>query len=125
MENVEENILLKKKEVIDRLAVPTMEGYTFIPLNVIYFLKASGNYTEIMHIDGNVMKKTVASKRLGYFDDILAHSPFLRIHDSYMVNLTKAIKYFKGKDGSIQLSNGQYLPVSRNKKELLFTVFGI
>lgn len=125
MYNQGDGIIFKKKEMIDRLAIPTMEGYIFIPLNIIYYLKASGNYTEIMYVDGDSMKKTIASKRLGYFDEVLNYSPFLRIHDSYIVNLTKAIKYFKGKDGSIQLTNGQYLPVSRNRKKMLFTVFGM
>ncbi|MDR1402568.1 MAG: LytTR family transcriptional regulator [Tannerellaceae bacterium] len=125
MKTVETNALIQKKELINRIAIPTMEGYVFIPMNAIYYLKAAGNYTYIIYVTDETMKKMTASKKIGYFEEVLKDSSFLRIHDSYIANLTKAVKYFKGKDGSIQLVNGDYLPVSRTRKDELFSVFGI
>jgi two-component system LytT family response regulator len=125
MKTSDDNVLIQKKELINQLAIPTMEGYIFIPMNAIYYLKAAGNYTYIIYVIDGSMKKMTASKKIGYFEEALKDSPFLRIHDSYIANLTKAIKYFKGKDGSIQLVNGEYLPVSRTRKDGLFSVFGL
>ena len=110
--------------------VPVMGGYDLIPLNTLIYLKADGNYSELYHITENeekkVMSKTISSKGLKFFEEKLPTPPFMRIHDSYIVNLTKVIKYAReGKEGRVVLYNGKSLVVSRTHKNRLLVAFGL
>jgi two-component system LytT family response regulator len=110
--------------------VPIMGGFDLIPLNNLLYLLADGNYTELHHItekEGKkVMTQTVSSKGLKYFEEKLSAFPFMRIHDSYIVNLTKVIKYAReGKEGRVVLYTGKSLVVSRTRKNRLLAAFGL
>ncbi|MDR2585981.1 MAG: LytTR family transcriptional regulator [Prevotellaceae bacterium] len=110
--------------------VPVMGGYDLIPQNTILYLRADGNYTELHHItekdDKKVMTKTLSSKGLKFFEEKLSMYSFMRIHDSYIVNLTKIIKYTReGKEGRVVLYNGKSLVVSRTRKNQLLAAFGL
>ena len=110
--------------------VPVIGGFDLIPLHTLIYLKADGNYTELNHIiekEGNKsMSQTLSSKGLKYFEDKLSIYPFMRIHDSYIVNLTKIIKYVReGKEGRVVLYNGKSLVVSRTRKNQLLAAFGL
>lgn len=110
--------------------VPVIGGYDLIPLHTLIYLKADGNYTELYHIiekDGKqLMTKTLSGKGLKFFEEKLAKYPFMRIHDSFMVNLTKVVKYAReGKEGRVVLYNGKSLIVSRTRKNQLLAAFGL
>ena len=115
---------------VPKLGIPVIKGFEFIPHDTLYYLKASGNYTVLSHIvqeEGSVrMKDTLSSKGLAYFEDKLSKCPFIRIHDSYIVNLTKITKYTReGKDGRVVLDTGKSLVVSRTRKHQLLIAFGL
>jgi len=110
--------------------VPSTGGFDLIPLQSLIYLKADGSYTELYHIvekDGTkLMNKTVSSKGLKFFEEKLTSPPFMRIHDSYIVNLTKVVRYAReGKEGRIVLYTGKSLVVSRTRKNQLLTAFGL
>lgn len=110
--------------------VPITGGFDLIPLNMLLYLRADGNYTELYHIEEKegtkVMTKTLSSKGLKYFEEKLSAYPFMRIHDSYIVNLTKIIKYAnEGKEGRVVLYTGKSLAVSRTRKNQLLSAFGL
>jgi len=110
--------------------VPVVGGFDLIPLHTLIFLKADGNYTELHHItekEGKkVLTKTLSSKGLKFFEEKLTGYPFMRIHDSYIVNLTKINKYVReGKEGRVVLYNGKSLVVSRTRKNQLLSAFGL
>jgi two-component system LytT family response regulator len=44
---------------------------------------------------------------------------FLRVHHSYLVNLDEIKKYLRGEGGTVLMSDGSSVDVSRSKKELL------
>jgi|GEM_PF-2945372 len=110
--------------------VPITGGFDLIPLHTILYLKADGNYTELYHIIEDEGKKmmttTISSKGLKFFEEKLPSPPFMRIHDSHIVNLTKIIKYAReGKEGRVVLYNGKSLVVSRTRKNPLLAAFGL
>jgi two-component system LytT family response regulator len=110
--------------------VPIHGGFDLIPLSTLLYLKADGNYTELHHIvekEGvKQITKTVSSRGLLFFEERLSPYPFMRIHDSFIVNLTKVVKYAReGKDGRVVLYNGKSLVVSRTRKNRLLAAFGI
>jgi two-component system LytT family response regulator len=49
---------------------------------------------------------------------LLKHAGFARIHKSFLVNLLHIKEYLRGEGGSVILSNGKELEVSRRKKEM-------
>jgi two-component system LytT family response regulator len=104
----------------DKLVVPTLDGFQLTTISGIIYCRANGNYTEIILPDN---KKLTSSYTLGHFDDILVHHSFLRIHRSYMVNLHQVSGYKKGEGGSVVMSNGDELDVSRANKDLFLQRF--
>jgi two-component system LytT family response regulator len=62
----------------------------------------------------------VVSKSLGDFEKVLDPQKFVRIHNSYIVNVNEIKKYIRGDGGIVELLGGIQLPVSRiNKPKLL------
>ncbi len=69
--------------------------------------------------------KKVASKNLGYYEEIIAPNGFIRIHNYYVVNCSKIKKYIKAKTGLIELTNGARLEVSNKRKDDLFKILNL
>jgi two-component system LytT family response regulator len=97
-----------------KLALPTSEGLTFIRVNDVLYLKASGNYTEIFMHDG---QKYLVSRHLKEYDDLLADQNFFRIHHSSLINLNYIKNYVRGDGGYVVMSDNVTLDVSRRKKD--------
>lgn len=97
-----------------KLALPTAEGLFFVKVSSIVYCEASSNYTEIFTDDG---KKHIVSRTLKEYDEMLSDHNFFRIHNSYLINLNAVNKYIRGEGGSVVMSNGRSLDVSKRKKE--------
>ena len=116
----QDELIAIKRKLVEKLSISTMEGFSLIRLNEILYLEADGNYT-VMHLTNG--KKVVSTKNLGYFEKILMHEPFLRIHNSRIVNLTKVVRYLRAENGYVILETGQPLSVSRSKRDELLAFF--
>jgi two-component system LytT family response regulator len=103
-----------------RLAVPTLEGISFFDLSDIVFLKADSNYTSIHFLHRTPL---LASRTLGDFEEMLPSEMFFRPHNSYLVNLQHVSRYLKGDGGQVEMSNGEYVDVSRRRKEEFLRIF--
>jgi two-component system LytT family response regulator len=99
-----------------RIALPTMEGLQIISVGTIIFCSSSSNYTILTLKD---KQKLTVSKTLKEIEEMLEEHRFLRIHHSYLVNLDEIKKYFRGEGGTVLMSDGSSVDVSRAKKELL------
>ncbi len=104
----------------DKLVIPTQEGFLLTSISSILYCKANGNYTEII-LDQN--KKLISSYTLGHFNDILTTHNFIRIHRSYLINPHKITGYKRSEGGSVVMSNGEELDVSRANKDVLLQLF--
>ena len=49
---------------------------------------------------------------------VLEVSSFLRIHKSFLINLLHVREYERGEGGTVIMSNGMEIEVSRRKKDL-------
>jgi len=104
-----------------KLAVPTTEGFEFIPVEKLVHCEASGNYTHFYLRDG---KKVIASRTLKDIEEQL--KPFLhfvRVHHSFVVNLNHINKYVRGEGGHLIMSDGSAVAVSRSRKDALLKWF--
>lgn len=119
-ELLQQNIEHPKKQ-LNKLAIPTLEGLLFFDINDIIHLEANSNYTFI-HFLGK--PKITASKTLKEFEEILPENIFFRTHHSHLINLNYIKRYIKGDGGQIELQNGNYVDVSRRKKEEFLKAIG-
>ena len=106
--NLHTNILLNK------IAIPTLEGLLFYNIADIIHLEANRNYT-IIYFTNDV--KLIASKTLKDFEELLPTDIFIRIHHSHLINLNFIKRYIKGDGGQIELHDGRVVDVARRKKE--------
>lgn len=119
------NNLLENTKTIavqQKIAVPSKEGYHFIPVDKIIYCKAKGSYTELTLEDNT---KLVLSKSLGETQAILPSELFERIHHSALVNLLYIDQYKKIHGFCIVMKNGDELSVSKSKKEQLLIRLGV
>ena len=101
---------------VQRIALPTMQGLEFVPVESIIHCSSSNNYTEFFLAD---KKRLLVSRTLKEVEDMLADHSFLRVHNSHIVNLNSITRYVKGEGGYLVMSDGSTVDVSRSRKELL------
>jgi two-component system, LytTR family, response regulator len=99
-----------------RIALPTMEGLQIIPTESIISCASSSNYT-ILSLKEN--QRLIVSRTLKEIEEMLEPYSFMRVHHSYLVNVVEIRKYIRGEGGSLIMSDGTAIDVSRSKKELL------
>lgn len=116
----DKRILENKHRKFQKVSIPTQLGFELVSLSEIVFLEGSGSYT-IFHLEGN--KQHIATKNIGFYEVELQEDPFLRIHQSYMVNVNKVKRYVKADNGYVVLNSGKPIRVSRSKKEELLDFF--
>jgi two-component system LytT family response regulator len=101
-----------------RLCLPTLKGFTIVRLEEIVYCEAQRSYT-IFRLVNN--KSIMISKPLFDYDRLLADTVFLRIHKSFLINLLHVKEYIRGEGGTVVMSNGMEIEVSRRKKELFLS----
>ena len=113
-------ILLQKinqpATAVQRIALPTMQGLEFVPVNSIISCSSSNNYTEFFLAD---KKRLLVSRTLKEIEDMLADHLFLRVHNSHVVNLNAILRYIKGEGGYLVMTDDSKVDVSRGRKEML------
>ena len=97
-----------------RLCLPTQKGFTIVKLEEIIYCEAQRSYT-IFRLINN--KSIIISKPLFDYDKLLADTIFLRVHKSFLINLMHVKEYMRGEGGTVVMSNGMEVEISRRKKE--------
>ena len=93
-----------------------MEGFQFLATDLIISCESHSNYTHLFLKD---KRKIIASRNLKEIEEILEDYPFIRIHNSYLVNINEVEKYIKGEGGYLIMSDGSSIAVAKSRKELL------
>lgn len=119
LETLEHN--LQSLHTLNKLAIPTLEGYLFFDISHIVHLEAQSNYTAIYFTD---YPKLIASRTLKDFEDLLPPDVFFRPHHSHIINLNYIKRYIKGDGGQIEMQNGNFVTVARRKKEEFLKTIG-
>jgi len=107
---------------LHKLAIPALEGLFFYDINEVVHLEANSNYTNIYFSNKT---KIVASKTLKEFEELLPEEFFFRTHHSHIINLNYIKRYIKGDGGQIEMQNGNYVDVSRRKKDEFLKIIGL
>jgi two-component system LytT family response regulator len=106
-----------------RVVVKNAGTIKIIPTNDIHYIEADDDYVKISTSDGVYQK----NKTMTFFENNLSAEQFIRIHRSYIINLTQVNKIeLKEKDSYVvQLKNNIWLPVSKTGHAKLKASLGI
>ena len=109
-----ETILLSfnSNAIHKKITLNTDGKLVFLDSDEIIYAESDGNYSTIYLTGG---QKIVLTKKLKEVNELLPNDSFFRIHNSYIINLTK-IKEFIKTDGYVILKPHHKIPVSRQKK---------
>lgn len=102
---------LSKNKIIK---IPTLAGIDFIEANKIIYVKAFGTYCEVFC---NNNYQLIMTKSIKEVLDIFKTGYFFRSHRSYVINISHIKRYIYSNSGTIVMSNGEEIPLSRRKKE--------
>lgn len=105
-----------------RLSIPCKNELNIIKMDTIIYLKADGKYTIFGLICG---RELLSSLNIGYFEKILSSERFLRVHNTYLINLDYIQKIVKGEGYYCVMVNNLSVPVSRRKYQPLREALGI
>jgi two-component system LytT family response regulator len=119
------DILLSKLENkgvnLQKIALPTLDGFELVPVANILRCESDSNYTNVHLKTG---RKIMVSRTLKEIEELLEGPSFLRVHHSHLVNLNEITRYVRGEGGYVILSDNSSISVSRNRKEAFLQRFG-
>lgn len=118
--NTINNDIELSKPYLDKVTLPTSNGYKWIKLSNILYCQADVNYCKLFFLDGSTF---TVSKTLKHIEQLLPDQIFFRIHKSYLVNKNYVTEYTFNDGGFIFLDNGIKLPVSNRKKNIINLLF--
>ena len=97
-----------------KIASPLYDSILFFNIEEILFLESEGNYSTL-YIKNK--KPVVTSKTLRHFEDLLTGYSFFRVHASYLINLAEVVEFRKADGGSVVMSNGAEVKISRSRRD--------
>jgi two-component system LytT family response regulator len=120
VERIDKQRKMEFKKTIDRLTLKTADNIHVVHVQDIIYCAADKSYTTFYLVGG---EKIMVSKNLREYELALAGSDFLRVHQSYLVNLNQIVRYEKGDKNILILTENHEVSVSVRKKEQLMQFF--
>ncbi len=96
------------------ICLSTSDGIEFIKVDRILYCEANGSYTNFYLTDG---QKLVVSKHLKEYENLLSDQQFMRVHNSFLINLFEVQKYVKSDGGYILMNNNATISIAQKKKD--------
>ena len=97
-----------------KICLATSDGIEFIDINSILYCEANGSYTNF-YIE--VLGKLMVSKNLKEYEQLLIDHNFMRVHNSFLINLSKVKKFVKSDGGYILMQNDGLVNISQGKRD--------
>jgi two-component system LytT family response regulator len=102
----------------ERLAIPNSQGFNVVNTSEIIMCKADGYCT---HFYLPEKRKITSSYNLKYYEDLLPSSCFMRVHNSFIVNLCHVTTY--NHHGFIELTDNNKCSLSNARKTQFLNFF--
>lgn len=103
-----------------KIVLTTSDKIHLIDVKEIIRCEADNNYTYFIISNG---KKILVSKTIKTYEELLSQFGFLRIHQSHLINTNFIDEFEKAEGGYVVMQNKDKVPVSQNKKSVLFEYF--
>jgi len=113
LENLVAYLMQQNERENHRIALSTQKETRFVKPQEIIRCESSNNYTTVYLTDGG---KLLVSKGIYEFEEMLVGYGFIRCHQSHLVNKSQVKSWIKVDGESLQLFNGDLIPVSKNKR---------
>jgi two-component system LytT family response regulator len=113
-----ENIKNKNTD-FKKIVLSTSEGMSVVEIKNIIRCESDDCYTYFYMEDG---KKVIVSKTLKEIEELLGEYNFLRPHRSHLINILHIKNYIKTDGGTVIMSDGCQVPVSRRKKDIILDI---
>lgn len=97
-----------------KIVLRSFEFTQIAAINDILYCSSDKGYTTFFM---NGEKPLLVSKILKDYESLLPGDIFIRCHQSYLVNVNYILRYYK--EGWLEMSNGDKVPVSERKKEIV------
>jgi two-component system LytT family response regulator len=107
-------VLLSNTNKLTKIALPSATGIQFALISDIVRCESDNNYTFIHLKDGT---KTLVTRTLKEYDQLLQDHGFYRTHKSHLVNLSSIKEYVRGEGGWVVLEDGSEIEVARRRKD--------
>ena len=98
------------------MSIPVVKGFRLVRLNEVAYVNTAGSYADVYLTHG---RKFQASRSIKYLAAQMEPFGFFRCHDSFVVNLQEIEQYIRGRGGTLRMRQGEDIPVSRYRKELM------
>lgn len=108
--------LNQQENDIQRLVIKTVDIIHIINVNEIIFCQSDKGYTTFQLLENRTI---ISSKILGDYESVLPKESFMRIHQSYLVNLHHVVRYDKKDKNALVTLENHKLPVALRRKEQL------
>lgn len=103
-----------KGKINHKIGINSADSVRYVEVNKIVRLEADGSYCSIF-LDSNEV--IVASKNMKFFEQLLPINQFIKVHRTHIINVHFVDSIIKNDGGSIKLSTGVEIPISRRKKD--------
>ncbi len=105
-----------------RVQIPTKQSVEYVIPSSIIYIEANSNMCRILLTN---LKLLEVNKSLKEYEQLLCKEGlfFLRIHNSFIINLNYVTRYLKEDGGQIILQGNKVIPISKHKKEEFFKIF--
>jgi len=97
-----------------RICLSTSEGLEFINMLDIAYCEANGSYTNFHLTNGTTI---IVSKNLKEYETTLSDQHFMRVHNSFLINLAEVKKFVKSEGGYILMKNNAQISISPKKRD--------
>jgi two-component system LytT family response regulator len=104
---------IQQPEKPRKIALPMVSEIQFVEIGQIIYCMGENNYTFFFLADG---KKVLVTKTLKEYEELLTEHGFVRVHRSYLINLSYVRSFVKKDGGYILMSNKDQVSISRSKR---------
>ena len=108
---------------LERVAVKDRQQIHVIPVQEIYYIEACGDYVSLITATGLFLKE----QTMKYFEENLPSKRFVRIHRSFIVNVSEVskIELYEKESYRVHLKNGKILKASNSGYKTLKDVVNL
>lgn len=112
---------LDKKQPHKKIILKTAEQVHVVQVKDIMYCEADRSYTSFYLADKS---RVVVSHSMVDYDEMLSPCGFMRVHQSFLVNLAMVKRFEKSDGGKLILKGGEVIPVATRKREALILALG-
>lgn len=102
-----------------KIGLPILNGLELVSLDHVLWCQADSNYTVFNMACG---RQIIVTRTLKRYEEELPATVFIRIHQSFLVNVNHIVRYTVGDGGFVTMEDKAELPVSRGRKGALLAL---